>query len=100
MVAQQRKEIGIRMALDVGRESGPLHHRVDRAAAWTSEHCSVWRARGPRRVLAAVAFQVRPTDAVVYVVPLIMIAGGGFIATLLPAWKAARVDPLETLRSE
>jgi predicted permease len=101
MVAQRRKEIGIRMAL--GASSG----RVVRAVTATTARLLVagaalglagaWAASG---VLESVVFGIRPTDALVYVVPLAIIAAGGCLAALVPALKAARIDPLVTLRSE
>ena len=100
-VTQQRKEIGIRMAL------GASAARVVRGITGSTGRLlgigallGMVGAWSTARVLESVAFQVRSTDAVVYLVPLILITGGGIIATLLPALKAARVNPLETLRSE
>jgi predicted permease len=101
MVAQRKKEIGIRMAL--GASAG----RVVRAVTATTARLLVagtalglaaaWAASG---ALESVVFGIRPTDALVYVVPLAIIAAGGCLAALLPALKAARIDPLMTLRSE
>jgi predicted permease len=101
MVSQRTKEIGIRMAL--GASSG----RVVRAVTTTTARLLVvgaalglggaWAASG---LLESVVFGIRTTDALVYVVPLAIIAAGGCLAALVPALKAARIDPLVTLRSE
>lgn len=101
MVTQRKKEIGIRMAL--GASAG----RVVRAVTAITVRlllagaalglAAAWAASG---VLESVVFGIRPTDALAYLVPLAIIAVGGCLAALLPALKAARLDPLMTLRSE
>lgn len=101
MVAQQTKEIGIRMAL------GASAARVIRGITGTAARqlavgaaigaAGAWAASG---VLEAIVFGIRPTDPLAYVVPLAIITLGGCLAALVPAMKAAQVDPLQTLRSE
>jgi ABC-type antimicrobial peptide transport system permease subunit len=101
IVAQQRKEIGIRMTL--GASSG----RIVRAITATTARLLLagaivglavsWMASS---VLESVVFGIRPTDALVYVVPFAIVGAGGLIAAVVPAMRAARVDPLVTLRTE
>jgi ABC-type antimicrobial peptide transport system permease subunit len=56
--------------------------------------------QGVRRLLASVLFGVEPSD------PLSLLAAGAFLlvaallASLPPAWRAMRVDPVEGLRVE
>ena len=52
------------------------------------------------RVLLTLLFAVTPLDPLTYVsvVGLLFVVSG--IASFLPAWRAARVDPCITLRSE
>jgi ABC-type antimicrobial peptide transport system permease subunit len=101
MVAQRTKEIGIRMAL--GASAG----RVIRVVTGTTAKllltgaviglAGAWAASG---VLESVVFGISATSPAVYLVPLALVAIGGCLAALVPAMRAARVDPLVTLRAE
>jgi ABC-type antimicrobial peptide transport system permease subunit len=52
------------------------------------------------RLLASMLFDVTTTDPVIFVaVPLVLVAISA-LATLLPARRAARVDPMIALRAE
>jgi putative ABC transport system permease protein len=99
MVAQQTREIGIRMALgattstiarDVlataARHVG-LGLAIGLPAAW-------WCSRG----FAALLFRVTPTDLGVYTGVAVLLAFVGFVAALVPARRASRVDPVVSLR--
>jgi ABC-type antimicrobial peptide transport system permease subunit len=101
MVAQRTKEIGIRMAL------GASATRVVRSVTWTTARLlltgallglvGAWTTSG---LLSSVVFEIQPTDVIVYVVPAVLIAAGGVLAALVPARRAARIDPLIALRTE
>ena len=52
------------------------------------------------RLMGALLFQVRPTDPMTFVGTALMLALVTVLASLVPALRAARVNPIETLRSE
>jgi putative ABC transport system permease protein len=101
LVAQQTKAIGLRMAL------GASQANVLRAVLWSS----LWRvglgavlglagARAVSSLFTALVFGVESTSPAVYA----FVAGGlvamAILAALVPARRAARIDPLTALRAE
>jgi len=106
-VAQRRREIGIRMALGADRGAVLrliLLQGLGLAAAGLAvgliaallliltERSSGW--------LGGLLYGVAPTDLATFsVVPLLLLAVA-FLASLLPARRATRVDPLEALKAE
>jgi ABC-type lipoprotein release transport system permease subunit len=52
------------------------------------------------RLLQALLFGVSPTDPLTFVVVATVLTAVALVATLLPARRAARVDPLPALRTE
>jgi len=57
-------------------------------------------ARVASRQVAPFLYGTAPTDARVYVSASFVLAAVAFIAGLIPAWRAARVDPIEALREQ
>jgi ABC-type lipoprotein release transport system permease subunit len=51
-------------------------------------------------VLRGMLFSVAPIDGPTFAVVTLVVLGIAFLATLLPARRAARVDPMTTLRSD
>jgi putative ABC transport system permease protein len=49
--------------------------------------------------LELVLFEVDPHDITIYALVLFALGATGLLACLLPAVRAARIDPLEALRS-
>jgi predicted permease len=101
MVSRRRQEIGIRMAL------GAHSHRVTRmvigqtalpvlVGLFVGLSASLTGARVMERLL----FEVDPRDPLVYVGVSGILVGVAFLASLLPALQASRVDPGEALRRE
>jgi len=52
------------------------------------------------RLLGSVLFGVSATDAISFARALVIVLGGVVIATLIPAWRASRTDPLSALRHQ
>ncbi len=57
-------------------------------------------AFGLTRVLAAQLVGVTRTDVPTYVATTVLVTGLGLLGCAIPAWRATRVDPIVTLRSE
>jgi putative ABC transport system permease protein len=51
------------------------------------------------RVIASMLFKVRPTDPGTYAIVAIVLAAAALAASYFPARRAARLDPLATLRT-
>ena len=101
VVAQQTREFGIRVAL--GAQARTILTDVVMRAA---RHLAIGLAIGlPAGFLAArgvesILFGVKATDATIYVTVVAMTLVVGLLAAIVPARRAARVDPLMSLRSE
>jgi ABC-type lipoprotein release transport system permease subunit len=52
------------------------------------------------RLVSDLLFEVQPRDVWTYVTVCLLLAASALAAALLPARRAARVDPLEALRAE
>jgi putative ABC transport system permease protein len=52
------------------------------------------------RMAKALLYGVAPTDPAAFGLALALLTTVAFVAALIPAWRAARLDPATTLRSE
>ena len=52
------------------------------------------------RAIASLLFGVSPLDPLTYVGVVVVMLGVASVASWVPAWRAARVDPAITLRAE
>jgi predicted lysophospholipase L1 biosynthesis ABC-type transport system permease subunit len=100
-VALRTREIGIRMALGArGREVVRLV--VGRGIALTAAAVALGLvgAAALARLLVALLFGVKPTDAATFVAAAGLMFAVSFLASYLPARRAARLDPLHALAEE
>ena len=98
-VKQSTHEIGIRMALGASGLSVVRRFlgRGLRLGA-IGAALGIVAALGVTRLLTSVLFGVSATDAVSFARALALVLGVVIVATLVPAWRAARTNPLTALR--
>jgi predicted permease len=101
LVAQRTQEIGVRMAL--GATPGGIVRLVLRSAAgWTAAGAAVGTAGAllVTRLLESMLFGVTSKDPWTLAAAVSVLFGAVLAAAWIPARHAARVDPVEALRSE
>jgi predicted permease len=99
--SQRRMEIAIRLAL--GAPPNELLTRVMRSAAILTATGVVTGAVGYlalQRGLAAIAYAVDATDPVAIASTALLVAAIALMASLPPALRAARIDPVESLKAD
>jgi len=98
-LAQRRREIGIRMALGAG-SAEIARVTLLRALLLVSGGAAAGMAisMATARMLASLLYGVAPMDAGANASAAAVVLATGVVAAALPAWRAARVDPAETLR--
>jgi putative ABC transport system permease protein len=100
-VSQQTQEIGIRVAL--GATSFDILRVVlSRALLLMSAGLALGAAAAfaVTRTMASLLFEIKPTDVTSFGGAIVSLAAVALLASLLPAWRATRVDPIVALRSE
>jgi putative ABC transport system permease protein len=100
-VAQQRREIGIRMALGAGPRA-IVFQVLRRAGAMVAVGLVLGLAGAVALtgLMKSLLFQVSALDPAALMGACAAMTLVGLLATLLPANRAARVDPVTTLREE
>jgi predicted permease len=94
LVAQRTREIGIRMALGgTPRDILRLVIREGLTVVGLGFAVGLAGAIALRRVVESQLYGVQPTDLAVYAGAVIVLGFVAFVACLLPAWRAARVNP-------
>ena len=100
-IVRRKKEIGVRSAL--GATSGQLAGMVLREGMVPILAGLAVGAVGAAlsgRLMAALLFGVRSSDASVFAAAGVMVVAFGLLANYLPARRAGRVDPIAALRTE
>jgi putative ABC transport system permease protein len=100
-VAQRTQEIGVRMALGAGR-GAVLRQVVGRgmAQALLGVACGLGGALALTRALRGMVFEVSVTDRFAFVAAPAILLLCAFLANLLPARRAAEVDPAIAIKRE
>jgi putative ABC transport system permease protein len=101
LVGQRTREIGIRMALGAQR-SDVLRNVIGRGVAVALPGVTVGLAGAwaGSRALKSQLFGVTGDDLFTYVSSGLVLVIAALLACTFPAWRAAKVDPTESLRSE
>ncbi len=101
IVVQQERELGVRVALGATRVR-LIRAVLGRAAVYVTIGLAagLTGGRALSTLFASMLFDVRPGDASIFVVVGALIMTAGLAAALRPALRAARVDPIRTLRAE
>jgi putative ABC transport system permease protein len=100
LVSQRRAEIGVRVALGAQRID-VLRLVVGHGAVLTATGIAVGiaAALGITRLLGRLLYGVGAADPVSFGAAVAALALVALLATALPAWRAARLDPVEALRN-
>jgi putative ABC transport system permease protein len=100
-VRRRVREIGIRMAL------GATHSDVLRMVVTDGMKpillgvsIGLAAALALSRVVASLIFGIRATDPLTFAGVSVLLVAVGLLATILPAYRATRIEPIRTLREE
>ncbi|MGQ0713116.1 MAG: ABC transporter permease [Gemmatimonadaceae bacterium] len=101
MVRQRTRELGLRMAL------GATAANVERLVLWRGmalaaigTSVGVLGALAGNRLLAAMLFEVSPTDSVTLTLATVTLLGVAALASLVPARSSTRIEPAISLQAE
>jgi predicted permease len=100
-VAQRRQEIGLRMAL--GANAFAVRSLVLRQVGWMAlcgSTLGLFGALGLGRVAQSLLYEIQGHDPTVLVVSAFLLTSVSLGAGLLPAQRAASIDPMKALRDE
>jgi hypothetical protein len=100
LVSQRRREIGIRLALGAG-SAKVVRLVVGRAArlAIAGAVIGLGAALWATTLIDGLLFSVTPTDPVTLAVAVGVACLAVIAASLIPAWRATAISPIETLRT-
>lgn len=94
-------EIGIRMAL--GARLGDVLRMViveGMKPTLLGLAIGVIAALAFGRVMSSLIYQIAPSDPLTFLTVAVLLGAVGFLATVIPAYRASRVDPMVALRDE
>ena len=100
-VAQRTPEIGLRVALGANRQDvvGMILARSFRITG-VGLLLGLLGAFGLTRLLSTVLYEVKPADPLTFIAVAVVLGGVSLLASYVPAWRAAKVDPMVALRYE
>ncbi len=101
LVSQRTREIGIRMAVGAAPSS------VLRLVVWRGVRLALQGvgiglivAFVGARLMATLLYQIQPRDPLTFVAVPLVLSGVALLASVIPAFRAMRVDPINALRTE
>jgi putative ABC transport system permease protein len=101
LVSYRRREIGVRMALGATKRSvAQLILRQGSIVIGAGLGAGLLLAVATGRWVKSFLYQVQPLDALTYVSVVVALSIIGLIAALLPARKAASIEPMQALRED
>lgn len=100
-VSRDRRSIGIRMAVGASRAvvMREVLRRALSLAAWGAA-IGIAGALALGTVVGGVLYGVSVRDPIVLASVPLLLAAVATLASVVPAWRASRIDPMETLRVE
>jgi putative ABC transport system permease protein len=100
-VTRRTQELGLRMALGARRSAVVgLVLRQGLVMTGAGVAAGLVCAGFAARVIESQLFGIRTFDPFTYAAVAALLASVAVVATLVPAWRATRVDPMEALRYE
>ena len=100
-VAQRVREIGVRRALGAtGGRVSALVLRTALGAVVPGIIVGAGLALLAGRAMSALLYGVQPSDLPTLITAVTALGAAAVVASLVPAWRAVRVDPLIAMRSE
>jgi ABC-type antimicrobial peptide transport system permease subunit len=101
MVTRRSNEIGIRIALGAARASvAAMFAREAGVLVLVGVVIGLGLAAASGRLASGMLFGLQPSDPATMGMAAAVLAAIAIIAAYLPAWRAARVDPVVALRSD
>lgn len=100
-VAQRRNELAIRLALGATRgQVFRLTLAQGRTLAVAGTLLGALTAYAAGRLVSSWLYEVRASDPVILAIAATMVAGIALVATTIPAYRAARINPAQVLRPQ
>jgi len=101
LVSYRRREIGVRMALGATRGSvATLVLRQGSILIGAGLVVGLMLAVATGRLIKGFLYEVKPLDASTYVAVAVALTAIGLVAALIPARRAASIQPMQALRDE
>ena len=100
-VVRRTREIGVRMA--VGARGLDVLRMVLREAFWlviSGVFIGLVVALMTMKLIAGLLFGLAPTDPLTLILATMLLLAIAAFAGGMPAWRAARIDPVDALRQE
>jgi predicted permease len=101
MVERRTGEIGVRMALGANR--GRIVGMVLAGAFWQVSlglGIGIPAAIGAGKLMTVQLFGVQPWDPIMLTLATLLLGLGALVASMIPAWRAACVEPMSALRTD